>query len=406
METTIHEDQGNLDAAMEETIRGVLAKQKEEGTVNETTVDEPAAADIEQPSKEAVPAADIKARDETGKFVKQDKAAKPAATESAAPAETPTQTPETANEPAAAAPTEEAPQGIDINRPPSSWKPAAKALWSGLPEAIRAEVYRREDGIHNGVKAIRESADFGQSIRKVIQPYEMLIQAEGGTPERAIADTMRTAALFRVGTPQQKLQALIAIDKQFNCGLQQYVAQHAGQVGLTQPQQQDGGQPNPQAVAQPQVFQDPRVDTIMQTFERQERERAAQDESIRTAAANDFVSAKDDKGQPRYPFIDNVADDMAERVASLRRKNPAMPHKEVLEKAYDDAVWANPETRAVLLSQQQAKAQSQAQTAQRVETAKRANAGNMPKRGAIPATEPALSLDEDIRATGRKLGMF
>lgn len=384
-EATVHEEQGNLDAAMEETIRGVLRAQEERGESVET-VDPPPAPETEPPAEPAVSTP----RDETGKFIK----AKPEAKEPAAPAETPIPPSKEAIEPAAAAP--ETPEGIDLNRPPSSWKPAAKAQWAALPEAIRAEVYRREGDFHNGNKGIRENADFGQSIKGIVEPYRMLINAEGGTPEKAIADTLRTAALFRVGTPQQKLQALVAIDRQFNCGLQQYIAQHAGQVGVTTPQQQEH---------QP-VYQDPRVDQLMANIQRQEQERSAQDERTRTAAADKFVASKTEKGEPLYPYVDNVIDDMSERIAILRRNNPSTSHEEILKQAYEAAVWANPETRAVLISQQQAKAQQPVDSQRKVETAKRASSVNVAKRGALPAQEPAKSLDDDIRETGRKLGMF
>ncbi len=124
------------------------------------------------------------------------------------------------------------------------------------------------------------------------------------------------------------------------------------------------------------------------------------------SAAERFISAKDDKGQPLYPFVDNVIDDMSARVEALRRTHPALGHEDALKQAYEAAVWANPETRTVLISQQQAQANQPAETLRKVEQAKRASAVNVPKRGALPATEPPKSLDETIRETGKALGMF
>jgi uncharacterized protein YicC (UPF0701 family) len=119
-----------------------------------------------------------------------------------------------------------------------------------------------------------------------------------------------------------------------------------------------------------------------------ERERVAQEERVTNAATERFLAAKDDKGQPLYPFVDNVLDDMSSRVSSIRRTNPAIGHEEALKQAYEAAVWANPETRAVLIGQQQAQAQQSAETLRKVEQAKRANAGNMPRRGAFPPRSP------------------
>ncbi len=138
----------------------------------------------------------------------------------------------------------------------------------------------------------------------------------------------------------------------------------------------------------------------------QERERTQREEKASLESVQAFWNAKDDKGQPKYPFIDNVLDDMTQRVQLIRRQNPALDHATALQQAYDAAVWANPETRAVLIAATQAPAVAAADTQRKVAEARLASAGNMPKRGALPATGPAKSLEDDIRETGRKLGMF
>ena len=150
-------DDKALDQALGETISATL-KDIESRDPN-ALVDKP-----EEPS-EPQPA---KPRDETGKFTK---APKPAA-----PAEKPANeaSPGTSEQVAAGV---EKPEGatatpaLDLNRAPSSWKPAAKAAWNALPEPVRAEIYRREGDFHAGLKDIKENADFGQSIHKVMQPY-------------------------------------------------------------------------------------------------------------------------------------------------------------------------------------------------------------------------------------------
>lgn len=372
-------DDKSLSESMDEDIRETLKaiqSRNEEPTAEETSEQKPE-----------------RVRDESGKFAK----------ESAAPAEKPdaSNVTEGATETEAA----DAPlvsttgQPLDINRAPASWKPAAKAAWGTLPEPIRAEIYRRESDFLNGNKGLRENADFGQQIKGVLEPYRMLIEAEGGTPDRAIADTMRTAALFRVGTPQQKLDAIFQIDKQFNVGLTNVIQQEVNRRLAENGQQ-------PQQAQQPATFADPRVDSILASLQAQERQRAQEMERTSNDAVERFINALGADGQPKHPFVDNVLDDMGNRVAALRRTNPAMDHNTALEQAYEAAVWANPETRAVLLSQQQAAASQPVETLRKVEQARRASAVNVPKRGALPASGPAKTLDETIAETGRALGMF
>ena len=347
------------------------------------------AAPVEEATEEPAEPKQDRARAPDGKFVK----------ESAAPAEapdTPAQ-PEGQTEPAAAEPA----LNVDLNRAPSSWKPAAKAAWANLPPEIRAEVHRREADFHNTTLKgpLKENADFGQSIKQVIEPYRAMIEAEGGTPDRAVADLLRTAALFRTGSPQAKLQGLLQLDQQFNVGLRQYMQQQFAQPAEGQ--------------AQPQTFSDPRVDQMMQSLQAIERERQAEQQRQAQAqeratndAVNSFISAKDDKGAPLYPFVDNVIDEMNLLVAEHRRRNPGADHGQILKQAYEQAVWANPETRSVLIAQQQAKASQPEANLRKVEQAKRATAGYVPKRGALPASAPPLSMDDTIRETAKALGMF
>lgn len=402
-------DDRSLDQAMEETIRESLKEinAREPEADPDAAAEEPAAPDAKTDAE--------RARDEAGKFKKADK-------ESAAPAKA--DTPEKplaapAPEQAAAEPAADKPlvttkgQPIDLARPPSSWKPAAKAAWGTLPEPLRAEIHRREAEYHHGYGDIKENADFGRTIKSVVEPYRALIMAEGGTAEKAIADTMRTAALFRTGNQQAKLQAIFQLDQQFGAGLREHFAREvqaevAKRTGSAAPA--EGAQP---AAQQPQQFVDPRVDTILASLQEQEnqraaleRERQAQGAAASNKAVEDFIGAKDASGAPLYPFVDNVLSDMSERVALIRRANPGMENAEALKQAYEQAVWANPETRDVLLAAKQAQAAQPAESQQRVAAAKRASASNVPKRGALPATGPALNLDETIRETGRALGMF
>ena len=403
-------DDKTLNAELDESIRATLHEIQSRQAA-EPEPEEPAAAPEEQAA-----AAPEKARDDkTGQFVKGEQKRHKPQTTSAAQAEPPTKNATTpVAEPAAAEPAEPELRfgkvAVDLARPPSSWKPAAKAAWNALPEDVRKEIYRRETDFSNSVLngPLKESADFGKAVRTVVEPYRGLIEAEGGDYTRAIADTMKTAALFRTGSPQAKLQALFQIDQQFCQGA---LNQHFLRRVEEEVARRSGGAAPAAAAAA--LVNDPRIDAMRQQFEtiqgalqQQERERQAQAEAASNAAVEEFLAAKDEKGGALYPFVDNVLEDMSARVSALRRANPSMAHQDALKRAYEEAVWANPETRAVLIAQQTAAAAAPAQALRKVEAAKAASAGTLPKRGALPAASPVLSMDETIRETGRKLGMF
>lgn len=402
---SVHEAEGDLNEAMDETIRATLADINSRAAPEEQIpVEEPAAepAPTESPKEEP-------ARDQTGKFVKgQVQRHQPEKTVSAAQAEPSKPKPATVPEPAVAeakdATDAELKFGdvpIDLARPPSVWKPAAKAAWAALPEDVRREIYRREADFSNSVLRgpMKQNADFGQAVRGVVEPYRGLIESEGGTPEKAIGELLKTAALFRGNNQSAKLNAVFALDQQFNTGLREHfqrsvAAEVARQTGQATP------------MTQTAPTQDPRVDQLMQSIQAQEAARTEQENNLANSAIEQFVASKNEKGEFKFPFVDNVKKDMTQRTALIRQANPAMAHIEVLQQAYDEAVWANPETRDVLIKQQTAPQVAAAQTAQHAARARAATVGAMPRRGAIPATEPAKSLEETIRETAQGLGMF
>src|SRR4051812_34226528 len=123
----------DLNASLDDDIRATLAEINARNNETDTAADAP--DQLTTPSNEDVvaqPVADTRARDESGKFI--------AKTEQTAAPETVSQ-PSSATEttaPVAAAPTDPV---IDITRPPSSWKPAAKMAWQALPEEVRQEIY-------------------------------------------------------------------------------------------------------------------------------------------------------------------------------------------------------------------------------------------------------------------------
>lgn len=355
------------DPNVDETMAADWARIRDEHTVEETPepVKEPATEP--EPEAPAEPVADTRVRDETGKFVKQDT---PEKAEKAAPVE--------------AVPDPPAEVARDINRPPSTWKPTARAEWEKLSPAVRAEIHRRETDFMTGQGQLLPDARFGKSMTEVIQPYRMLIESEGGTPERAVADLLRTAALFRIGTPVQKQQALAGIAQQF---------------GIQMPQQ---GQQAPA-----QDFRDPRVDGLLQHLQTQDQQRQAREQQDREATVTTWMNEVDAKGQPKRPYLGDVMGEMSALVPQLRERSPSLAHAEVLQRAYETATWGNPEIRALLQQATQGVGQvREADNQNRVREAKRAASVNVPRRASLPSAGQPGKMEETIAETARELGLI
>jgi hypothetical protein len=319
-------------------------------------------------------------RDESGKFTKaKEPVANGASPQSSTnpPEDQPTQAP--APEPSR-----------DINRAPSSWKPTAKAAWSNLPPEIRAEVHRRESDFLKGQSGLLPDAHLGQEMRQVIDPYRMLIDSEGGTPARAVGDLLKTAALFRMGTQEQKQQALMQIARQFN-------------VQMPALQSADG-----QPINQPtQPANDPRVDQLYQYLHGQEMARQQQAQRETESAAEAWINEASPDGKPLRPYLDDVMSGMNVRVPQIRQMNPSLSHKEVLQQAYEQEIWANPEIRSLLIKQQQDELQARSRTEnqERVNLAKRASSVNVPRRGSTLTPAKPGTMAETIEKEARRLGL-
>jgi hypothetical protein len=380
------------DQGIDEQIAADWATIREKHTVEPET---PAPVPVEEPPPEDTAPAEPenRARDATGKFVKaEDKPESVKAAETPKPIEEPQPPPAPAPEPQNAS-------QRDVNRPPSTWKPTARAEWEKLPPSVRAEIHRRESDFMAGQHQLLPDAKLGSDMRKAIEPYRMMIEAEGGTPDRAVSDLLRTAALFRVGSQEQKLAAIGRLVQQFGIDISPMF------------QQAQQGQPQPQPQQQ---YQDPRVDQLFAMQRQQEQERQQQEyqrqqreNGEREAVAAQFMNEVTADGKPARPYLGDVIDQMAALVPVIRAENASLTHGQMLQEAYDRATWANPEIRALLQTEHQAKldAQRRAANQTQVADARRAASVNVPRRGSTPAPGKPGSLEDTIREGARALGL-
>ncbi len=340
----------------------------------------PESVEADVSKAEAVPTG-TKARDESGKFVKADKVDDAAGKKQAI------------QEPATEV-TEQADTNAiqrDITRPPSTWKPVVRAEWDKLTPSVKAEIHRREADFQNGQAQLLPDARLGSAISKAAAPYQMLIESNYGSPDRAMSAFLQTAAALQMGSPQQKLQTIVGLSQQFGVDLSPLLQQ--GQPQQQQPQQQ---------------FADPRVDQMIAQQRHQEQQRQQQELQQLSGIADSWVAEKDQMGNPLRPYVGDVINEMTTLIPQIKQSNPHYSHSQVLEQAYDRAVWANPDTRAALQGQQQSELQAKqaAENQNRVASAKRAASVNVPRRASTPSPAKPGSMQETLESTARELGLI
>lgn len=281
-----------------------------------------------------------RARDEAGRFAKGQAAAKAQAAPAAVGAAP-------AADPAAAA------QFVDRG-PPSTWRPGAKAEWTGLPAGTKAEIYKREQDVFNGLAQYQSKAQVADGLMQTIQPYAPIIAALGTDIPTALTEVLRTAAVFHVGTPAQKAATLRQLAQTHGID----IGQATGNTGADQ-------------------FQDPVVDRLNSRIAQLEgnlaqRDRMAQN-SEHQAAASQIVAFRDDPANKYFA-------DVAMQMGQLMNAGLAS----TMQDAYQKACELNPQVKAALATERAA-ADSRKQAderARRVRDAQRA--GSLSVRSSVP----------------------
>jgi len=343
-------------------------------------------ADVPQTSAAEAPAdAEARTRDAQGRFVARTvlEADKPVAAEVVAvpPESGQAAQPETAGTPAAPA----APDA-----PPSTWTPAAKAVYKDLPPVVRAEVKKRELDIQRGLQQYKEAADYGRAMHDAIQPYIPMLQAEGAQPAQAITNLLNTAYRLRTGSPYERGQMVMGIAQQFGADLTPWM----------QAAQQGGEATNQPTAAQFAAYIDQKVAQQLAPFTQQQQQQALaaevarqQTEQATAHYIQQFRSAVNEKGQPEHVYFDNVSGLMSAILAN----GDAI----TLKDAYDMACRAHPEVaKALDVEQRRAVEMRQlAEARKKAEDARRASAANVTGQGGIGiADKTKLSLHDELAA--------
>jgi hypothetical protein len=343
---------------MSEIREAILEAQKKlEADTPETPQIEPTVT--ETPEPEVEPEKPKAERDESGKFKKKEE--KSEVTHEPENEALP-DAPETPNE------LEPEPEHqTEAIKPPRALAAHLKAKWSELPDEVRKEFARLEENSFKGVKALQQDAEIGKSLMAEIRPYEHLIKASGSTPEQAVKSLFQTAAILRTGTPYEKQRALLSVAQEYGIPLQ----------GVEQPRYD------------PVVEQ---LTKLQQQMQQNQQQQEQQSESERVNAVNSFLEETDEKGNPKYPLDDSLAQQFFYEVSAVSEMNPNTNYRERLEKAYENLSWKVPEIRQVKLAQQQA-----ALEAERKE--KEAKALQQKKAGAVsikgaPSTNASSSFDD------------
>lgn len=254
-----------------------------------------------------------------------------------------------------------------VIKAPNTWKKEAAEKFASADPIIRAEIERREADFFKGIEQYKQAAQFAQTMERAIAPHMQTLKSLNITPDQAISELMNADKRLRYGSPQEK---------------HAYFAQLAQSYGIDLGQVQAAPQIDPNINYLQQQVQQLQGYIQNQQMMGKRQEQAALDNEIAAFAAD-----------PKHSHFDTVRDYMA----ILLQEGKASD----LASAYEQALWANPTTRAAVLAEQQAAAK--AEMAKKAQTAKTAASINVRSRPSMPVSQPIGSMDDTIRATLRRM---
>ena len=292
--------------------------------------------------------AEQRARDEAGRFAKEEKKRE------TLKLKTPDGAPPAAAPAVAEKPAVEAAAKVDIP-PPTEWLGEQKLLWKNVPNALKQKYV-------DDIKAAREQAGASAPLMEAIgNDRDMLMREGGGSIEGGVRRLLDLSN-FAIANPVQFVQTFMQ------------------QRGLNPAQVFGQGQQVPSGQA-PQPEMHPQLQTLQQRLDAFEARQSQQAHSATLAQIEAFAS------DPEHVYFNDVSDDML----AFIKDNPKIG----LQGAYDRAVWANPTTRAQLLAQQSTPQTNPAS----VDAARRAQSANLNGSPVPGASSQQGDPNEDLRTT-------
>jgi hypothetical protein len=335
--------QDTQEPTLRETIEEAITSSEDESGAESGKTSAPASAKVESPSGAQEPAPH-----------KQPEGAKPAPT-----AEAPT------------TPTDKPVPTQDL-KAPAQWKPHVREKWGQLPREVQEEILRREGDSMRLIGSVGPKIRMADEVNNHLQPFTERLQANGVNTSEFLGDVFTTIKSLTEGDDRTKAEVVANIIQSYRIDLQALDTVLAGRLS--------GPPPDPRLLeAQRRAMAaESMLAKQRQTLEEQTQERLG--EQLQQFSAD-----------PKNEFFEDVRELMADLIETGRATS--------LEDAYAAAVWANPDTRKILL-QREAEARVAAKQ-NRAGAARRASssvAGAPRAAGMAPTNQQNMSLRETIAA--------
>jgi len=261
----------------------------------------------------------------------------------------------------------------DNSHVPKTWPKEMHQHWESTPKEVQKYWREREEQMMSGLEKYRNNALYGESIRKVLDPYSRHLSAANINEADIVGRLMNAHWRLTQGLDSDRRAAYEELGRN---------------LGFIQ----DAKDSNTNASGTPEVMQAlDRISRIENTLSAENTLRLEQARNTATKEVEAFAS--DTKSHPHF---DEVADDIVRFINA----------GETLDEAYDSAIWKNKVTRAKEIARVQTDHEAKFKENARLDALpkKKAAGVNIKSRDTnVALTEPLGSMDDTLKHTLRSI---
>lgn len=274
--------------------------------------------------------------------------------------------------------------------PPRSWPKEMAEKFGTLPPEVQTYVNQREIESHKAISTLGQQVKQYEPVARVLQENRATFERNGTTYEAGVAALVAAQNAL----DQNPENGLAFLAKTYGVDLRNLVTKIYGPQGAET--DHNGLAPDPEIVSLRSELAQLKQQIEYSASQQTSREKAAieakqnnERDSLQTRISK-FAEGKAD--------FDQVAPEILANMTALQQSDPGLSPDELLQQAYERAIWANPKTRAAQIKSEEARRLQEAAKA----AAESKRAGSINVRGAPKPTAEAGDIDSDLRSVWRK----
>ena len=232
------------------------------------------------------------------------------------------------------------------------FSPEAREEWGATPEKVKQQIIKREQEIATAMQGTADARRTADTVNKFVGSYQQVLAAEGaGNPMEALEGIVSTVSVLRMGSPQQKAQAMASLVGHYGVDLNTLDSAIASTItGEQMAAPEQGGNPDIERMIEERMAPVNQLMNGVTQFQQQQQQKTQQatQQNIQQFAAD-----------PANEFFADVKQDMADMFDLATKRG----QKISLQDAYDKAVAINPQISGVLNKRQTAQSLTQKRNA-------------------------------------------